>query len=195
MEKKEEQQNKPVEFEKPKKGSFVTMPEIIDMKALRMLGLSYQKIAERIGRHIKTVIKSLALFEKILPEQADLKNKIIDRIDEISERHLNNAEVIIQAADNQVMRKIYLEETTAKDAAWIREVYGRILNAGLGLERRITPDSGDTSPKVTYFLNTVINIQNNQKDDRLKSTAGVKETVRKNEHGRAEASVEGVVLK
>jgi hypothetical protein len=191
---KEKTKKKDKETEVAEKGSFVTMLEIIDMKAYRLQGLSLQKIADTMGRNIQTVSKALALFEKILPEQADLKNKIIERIDEIAERHLQNAEIICQAADNQVMRKIYLEETTAMEAAKIRQIYGIILNNGLGIKDGNMENEGSKNPKIINFINTIINIQNNQKDDRPGSTTRIEETTGKHDDGGEKISVEGIVL-
>lgn len=185
----------PVEIQKAEKGTFVTMPEVIDMKGLRLQGFSLQAIADRLGRNIKTVKRSLELFEKILPDEPNLKYRIIDRVEEIAERHLQNAEIICQAADNQVMRKIYLEETSAMDAAKIRQIYGGFLNPTLGIKDGTTPDDGsDKNPKIINFIQNIINIQNNQKqDDRLRPTTRTESSAGANDDGGKEACVEGVV--
>lgn len=189
----QEQQTQTTEIEKAEKRSYITMPEIIDMKGFRLTGMSYQKIADKLGRNIKTVIKSLELFDKILPDEPDLKHRVIDRIEEIAERHLQNAERICQAADSQVMRKIYLEETTAKDAAWIRKEYWGMMNKDLGLIKGDVLDEKEQSPKIVNFIQNIINIQDSQKNDRPKSTTRIEESDGGDVDGGEKACVEGVV--
>ena len=179
-----------IEMEKAKSGSFVTMPEIITFKALRMQGFPDTKIAEKTGRSNHTIAKALKLFDQILPEEPDLKNKVSDRLEEITERYFQNAEMICHAADKQVMAKIFLTETTAMDAAKIRQIYGNILARALGMKE--DDPSDEKNPRIVNFINTVINIQNKQKDDRLGTTTSVAEPVGGNVGGRKEVVLEGV---
>ena len=139
--------------------SYVTMLEIIEMKVMRMSGMTLTKIAEKVKRSHSTVKHSLQLFDDILPTEVDLKNKVIDRFQEIMERHLQNAEVIIQASDNQVMRKIYDEGTTAMEAAKIRQIYGQEERSILGIKFGVIPESETKNPVVINFINKVINIK------------------------------------
>jgi len=180
------------EIEKPKKGSLVTMPEIINMKVLRIQGFSIQSIANKVGRGHKTVDKSLKLLEEILPAQAGLKNKIVDRIEQVTERHLLNAEIICESADRQVMGKINNDETTAAEAAKIRQIYGGFLTGVLGIKpgEEVTANS----PKIVNFINTIINVQKTQKDDRPITTTEDKGTDEKDVKGGEAVSVEGIVL-
>ena len=137
--------------------------------------------------------KSLKLFETLLPDAADLKEKIVERVDEIKEQVMQNAERIIMSADTQVMRRIYDKETTAIDAAKISELYFRRLGPVVGAAG-VGAGVGDSqNPKIINFINTVINIQGNQ-NDRPKTTSRVEDPAGGDDKGAKEVSVEGVVL-
>ena len=171
---------------------FVTMEEAIQMKVMRMQGLPDTSIAKKIGRGNHTVGKILKNFESLLPEDVDLKNKVADRFEEITERHLRNAEIICKQADEEVSKKISHVTTTAVDAARIRQIYGNILNVGLG-QGKLGDDESGNNPTVINFINTIVNIQNKQKDDRLTTTPRAKRSIGKNEQGGKETCVEGTV--
>lgn len=176
------------------KSSWITIPEIIEMKTMHLQGISKAEIARKLKRNNHTVANALTAFEKILPDSADLKNKIIERIETIKEQLMQNAERVIMAADRQVMGKIYDPETTAIDAAKISQIYGSRLDslAGIGGVGQ-GDDENKSTPKIINFINTVINITS-EKNDRLKSTPNTKRTVEKDDNGGKKAIVEGVVL-
>jgi len=180
-------------IKKAKKNSWVTIPEIIEMKARVLQNIPVSSIAKELGRDRQTIERSLTLFEQILPDAAGLKDKIIDRVDTIKEQMMQNAERLIMQADTQVARKVYDKETTAMDAAKISQIYASRLSAMAGFE---TGDGGGEaeikSPKIVNFINTVINIISEQ-NDRPKSTSRIKEEDGGNDSGGKETIVEGVV--
>jgi len=206
MPKKKKIEDLPVALDKPfptraekdklkklKKNQYVTMPEIIEMKAYKLQGFTNVKIGEMVGRTDKIVAKYLGIFEKMLPESADLKTKVLDRIEEIKEQMMQNAERICLAADHQVMRKIFEEETSAIDAAKINQIYsGKLLLMSGVKDPNGMLNGGDNSPKVLNFINTVINISNNQ-NDRFGPNAGDESRTPENDKGRATTIIEGIV--
>jgi len=175
-----------------KKGGPVEIPEMIDMQAYKIMGLTNQSIAEKTGRDRHTVARALNNLEERLPESADLKLSIIERLGEIQEAMMANAETICFAADQQVAMKIHDPETTALDAAKISDMYGKRLLIMSGAKNVGDFDQGEKSPRVMNFINTVINISQNQ-NDRLRPNAGDEGGTPENDKGRAEVIIEGVV--
>ena len=179
---------------KKKKHSFVSMEEMVEMKAQKLMGVPIKTIADKSGRGWRTVKRSLDNFENILPVAADLKESVLTRVNEIKEQMMLNAEKIVKDADFQVALKLPSEETRAVDAAKISEIYSRRLGSLAGFDGGgAEENTGDKSPKVINFINTVINIAEH-KNDRSKSTSGIKGKIKKDDKGRAENVVEGTVL-
>ena len=179
---------------KTQTGTYVTMSEIIEMKAYKLQDLPISQIAQKTSRNRKTVERSLALFEQMLPDSVDMKNKVLAKVDEMTEQMMKNAKTICLAADLQVMRKIDTEETTAIEAAKIRQIYGGDLMRMLGVAGHGEVDDSDHSPRVQNFITTIINIQQpKKKDDRLEKTTGVAQAARENVDGGEKACVEGIV--
>jgi len=141
-------------------GGWVTIPEMVEMKAHQLNGLNTAQIAREVKRNRKTVQNSLAIFEQVLPNSADLKNKIIERIDEIKEQMMQNAENICLSADMQVKKKIFDKKTSALDAAKISQMYGSRLGQMAGFDAGGVSGSGDEgaakSANVVNFINTFI---------------------------------------
>ena len=173
---------------------FVSMEEMVNMKAQKLMGTPVTTIAKIMGRSNKTVQRSLDNFEQVLPTAADLKESVLQRIDEIKEQMMANAEKIVKDADFQVALKLPSEETRAVDAAKISEIYSRRLGSLAGFDGGgAEENTGDKSPKVINFINTVINIAEH-KNDRFKPTSGVKRKNEKDDDGRKADVVEGTVL-
>lgn len=181
------------DMKKEKKGSFITMQEIIYMKAFLIQGMSISAIGRKLGRHKGSVERSLKLLEEVLPDENDLQNMVSERVAEITERQFQNAERIICAADLQVMRKIHEEETSAADAARIRKVYGDILNPALGIAS-VENESGEKNPTIVNFINMIVKVKEEQKHDRLGPTTRDEGGVRGDDGGGKKDSIEGVVL-
>lgn len=180
---------------KTKLKGFVSMDEMIQMKAMKLMNTPVAKIAKQMGRTNRTVQRSLDNFEQVLPEAADLKNSVLERIEEIKNQMMANAEKIVKDADYQVALKLPSEETRAVDAAKISEIYSRRLGALAGFDGAgVEENKGDKSPKVINFINTVIQITEHKKNDRSKPTPGVKGSNEKNVNGRKENVIEGTVL-
>jgi len=174
-------------------GGLVSMEEAITMKALKLQGLSNLAISKKVKRGSHTIGKVLKEFENMLPEDVDMNNRVIDRFEELTERHLQNAEKICQQADEEVSKKISLAETTAVDAARIRQIYGNILNSRLGGVSLGDDEEGGKSPAVVTFINTVINIQEKQKNDRSTTTTRAEGNDGQDESRAKEECVEGIV--
>jgi len=175
------------------KSRFVEMDEMIEIKALQLRGLKVSQIAKKVGRDRKTIDRSLILFETVLPDEVDMKNRVIDKFEEYKEQMMKNAKDIIFASDMQVMKKINSDDTTATDAAKIRQIYGNdfMRLSGIGGGGEIEDDG--KSVKVQNFVTNIINIQSKEKDDTLKQSSGAKETTSGNERRGKETVVEGVV--
>jgi predicted transcriptional regulator len=152
----------------------VTIPEMVEMKAYKLLGHTNEDIALKVGRTGHTVGKYLKLFERELPTAGDLKESVLERLNELKEQMLANSESIVMAADAQVMTKIFDEETTAMDAARIADLHTkRIFNiSGTPMS---DPGGESDSPRVINFIKNIINIT--QKDDRLEPKPAVEGTV------------------
>jgi hypothetical protein len=192
------EENKTEEKEKKPdivKGSFVTMDEIVEMKAMKLKGYSIAKIERESSRNRKTVERSLALFEKMLPDAVDMKNRVLDKVEEMQEQMMKNAKEIVFAADMQVMKTIGLEETSAMDAAKIRQIYGNDLMKMIGIAGYGQVDDSDHSPKVQNFITNIINIKQEQKDDRPKPTTGAEEATGGDDAGGEKTIIEGIVSK
>ena len=172
-----------------KKRTFVTMPEMIEMKVLEYQGLPVTQIAEKVGRGGKTVKKYLTIFEDILPEAGDLKNKILDSLDDIKDQMMNNAWAIGQKADMQVFKTLFSEDTTALDAAKISEMYGRRLAGLAGFDDQLPGKEAEKSPKVINFIENLNIIQN----DRSQRPPTIKGEIIKNDSGGKTAIVEGAM--
>lgn len=173
---------------------FVSMEEMINMKAYSLMGAPMTTIAKTMGRTNKTVKRSLDNFEMILPDAANLKESVLQRVEEIKERMMANAEKIVQDADLQVALKLPSALTSAMDAAKISEIYSRRLGSLAGFDGGgEEANKGDKSPRVINFINTVINIAEN-KNDRPKSTSRIKRRNEKDDHGRKKDVIEGTVL-
>ena len=182
-------------MKKAKKNSFVSMEEMINMKASKLMNIPVTTIAKQMGRNNSTVQRVLDNFEQVLPNVANLKNGVLQRIDEIKSQMMANAEKIVDDADFQVALKLPSKETRAVDAAKISEVYSRRLGALAGFDGGgAEENTGNKSPKVINFINTVINIAEHKKDDRSKSASGVKGKNEKDDHGRKADVIKGVVL-
>ncbi len=185
----EKQDDKKEIIKKQDKGSFVTIPDIMDMKVLRMQGYSIQKIVDKIGRGRKTVENSLKLFEQLLPDVGDLKDKLLNRLDEVQEQLMQNAEKIIKSSDLQVMRKIYDEETTAMDAAKVSQIYASRLTAMT--DGKLKGGETDRSIKVINFINQIT--IKTEKDDRHPSAPRPEKAPVGDGSGGKAPIIEGVV--
>ena len=175
------------------KGSFVTLDEIVFMKAMKLKNCSIAEISRKSKRNRKTVERSLAVFEKMLPDSVDMKNRVLDKVEEMQEQMMKNAKEIVFNADLQVMNKIGTEETTAMDAAKIRQIYGNDLMRMVGIAGYGKVDDSDHSPKVQNFITTIINIKREQKNDRPSSTTRNESPAKENDNGGAAKIVEGIV--
>ena len=180
--------------EKPVKGSFVTVNEIVEMKAMKLKEFSVAEIARKSGRNRKTVERSLAIFEKMLPDSVDMKNRVMAKFEEMQEQMMKNAKNICFSADLQVMRKIDTKETSAMEAAKIRQIYGSELMRLSGLGGGPEGDDHGNSPKVQKFITTIINIQQIQKDDTPRPTTRTEGATGGDVRRGEENCVEGVVL-
>ncbi len=180
---------------KTKLKGFVSMDEMIQMKAMKLMNTPVATIAKQMGRTNRTIQRSLDNLEQVLPEAADLKNSVLERIEEIKNQMMANAEKIVKDADYQVALKLPSEETRAVDAAKISEIYSRRLGALAGFEGAGAEENkGDKSPKVINFINTVIKITEHKKNDRSKPAPGVKGANEENDNGRKKDVIEGTVL-
>ena len=157
----------------------IRVAEASTIKIMYSSGSNVTDIAKILNRSHQTVIKVVNDFDKYLPKDRDLGEKISAQIKNITDSLAARSRSIIEKADEVVYDRLDNMNVSPLEAARISEKYldrfGRIMGESR-LQKIREREDPENDEHINKILNTMFNININmepQKDDRYRTPSKI----------------------
>lgn len=165
----------------PQTADRVQLPEAATIKTMFCSGMSISQVAKTVKRSPGTVKSVVESFDKYLPDDPSLREKIHKQMEQITDGLMSQARAIVEKADGIVYDRLDSPEVGPAEASRVSRDYMDRFARITGEEKLVSQKGQEKSyneEKVNNILQNVFNININmsEKNDRSRETPPNTET-------------------